>query len=85
MIIYRNISAENIRDLMNMMKIESDPVKRSALSKSLSESLMKPNGFNAYFNYLSSNTDDNIECINLFCKIVLTKPSKFSNDAVFMN
>ena len=70
---------------MFKMKIESDPAKRSVLSKYLSESLLQPNGFNAYFDYLSSITEDSIECMNLFCKVVLTRPSSFGSDPVTFN
>jgi hypothetical protein len=70
---------------MFKIKIESDPSKISALSKSLSETLLRKNGFNAFFDYLSSNTEDNIECMNLFCKIILTRPSIFCSDMVSIN
>lgn len=70
---------------MFQIKTEPDSGKRSALGKSLSEILLQPNGFNAYFDYLSSNSVDNIECMNLFCKVVLTKPSLFSSDIVINN
>lgn len=70
---------------MLKMKSESDPAKRSVITKYLSETLLQPNGFNAYFDYLSSNTEDTIERMNLFCKVVLTRPSIFFSDVVPIN
>lgn len=67
---------------MFKIKTESDPNKKLFLSKSLTETLLKPNGFNAYFDYISSNIDDSVECMNLFCKVVLTRPSMFRSDSV---
>jgi hypothetical protein len=70
---------------MFKLRTETDPIRKSMLSKSLSEILLRPNGFVSYFEYISSVTDDNIVCMELFCKVVLARPSKFSGDMVAKN
>lgn len=82
LIIFSEISANSFENLMKKLKIETDPKQRSILSGSLTKTLLQPNGFIAYYEYLSSVSEDSHECIQLFCKVVLTRPSTFLNNAV---
>lgn len=64
------------------LRKETNQQTRAILSQSLSAALLKPHGFEAYFEYISSISDDSLELTNLFCKIVLSRPSNFDNDLV---
>lgn len=68
---------------MDRLKTEIEKEQKSILIAGLSDLLLKPNGFNAYYHYISSISDDQIECINIFCKVVLTRPLKFLDDLVY--
>ena len=67
---------------MTKLRNERSPQTRAIIAQSLSSALFKPHGFEAYYDYISSISDDKIESINLFSKIVLSRPSKFDNDLV---
>jgi hypothetical protein len=71
---FRIATAENFKYLMDQLKREAEKNRKMELSIKLSETLMIPGGFTAYYDYISS--------INVFCKVVLTRPLKFSDDAV---
>lgn len=64
------------------MRKETNQQTRAELTQSLSEALLKPHGFEAYYEYISSLSDDSLELTNLFSKIVLSRPTKFDNDIV---
>ena len=66
------------------LRNETNPQTRALIAQSLSEALLKPHGFEAYYEYVSSFSEDSIELINLFCKIVLSLPLKFDTDLVNM-
>lgn len=74
---------DDFKYLMDQLKIETEKSQKSTLSSNLSELLLMINGFNAYYDYISNISDDQIECMNIFCKVVLTKPLKFLDDLVF--
>ena len=79
---YSSITADVFKNLMKELQNERIALNKLSVSTCLTEALLKPNGFNAYFDYISSISDDESECANVFCKIVLTRPSKFSADIV---
>lgn len=78
----RLATIDDFKSLMNRLNNETDKVQKASLGTSLTELLLMPNGFNSYYEYVSTVSDDRIECINIFCKVALTRSLKFSNDIV---
>ena len=67
-----------------MLKLcnEKSDENRNLLSMKLSKTLLQKNGFHAYFEYLSVLTDDPIERMNAFCKVIFSRPLIFLSDIV---
>lgn len=84
MLQFRSISSNDFRDMMMKLRNETNPQARALKTQLLSEALLRPHGFEAYYEYVASFSDDTVELINLFCKIVLSRPSKFDNDLVII-
>lgn len=77
-----SVSPDDFKILIINLRNESDPKIRASVSRKLSETLLKPHGFEAYFDYISSISDNSIESINIFSKIVFNRPSFFDDDSV---
>lgn len=82
---YREISPHIFEVLLKKLETETDPSQKLLIRSSLSKALLQQNGFKAYYNYLSTLSEDNYECIQLFCKVILNRPSCFSNNKVTLN